>query len=72
MKSIIHVNQHSIKSNKTKGTNLPVLTVKNYKSNTRCNSVEIKGPSKLIYSPDKPLKCGARVWLSTEAEVITK
>jgi hypothetical protein len=31
--------------------------------------VEIKGPSKLVYSPDKPLSCGARVWVETEAEV---
>ena len=25
---------------------------------------------KVIYSPDKPLSCGAKVWLETESEVI--
>ena len=28
MKTRIHVNQHNIRSNKTKGTDLPVITVK--------------------------------------------
>ena len=25
---------------------------------------------KVIYSPDKPLSCGAKVWIETEGEVI--
>jgi len=27
------------------------------------------GPAKVIYSPDKPLSCGAKVWIETESEV---
>jgi len=27
------------------------------------------GPSRVVYSPDKPLSCGAKVWVETEAEV---
>lgn len=69
MRTIVHVNQHHVRSNATKGTDLPVLTVKTYKSNRYAYEVDIKGPSKLVYSPDKPLSCGARVWLETEAEV---
>jgi len=69
MKTIIHVNQHEIKKNTKNGTSLPVLTVKTYKTNTYANSVEILGPSKIVYSPDKPLSCGARVWIETHAEV---
>lgn len=70
MKTIIHVNQHVIKANrKTGGTN-PVLTVKTYKSNTYAREVEIKGDSKVVYSPDKPLSCGAHVWIETHAEVV--
>jgi hypothetical protein len=53
------------------GTNDPVITVKTSKSNTYTHKVEIKGPSKVIYSPDKPLSCGAKVWIETESEVIT-
>jgi hypothetical protein len=67
----IHVNQHNIKAN-AKGAYqpiLPVLTVKTYKENTRCNEVLIHGPSRVVYSADKPLSCGAKVWIETEAEV---
>jgi hypothetical protein len=72
MKTIIHVNQHVVKSNIKTGEREPVLTVKTYKTNTYANEVEIKGDSKVVYSHDKPLSCGARVWIETEAEVIIK
>ena len=65
----IHVNQHVIKRNRKTGENEPVLTVKTYKSNTYGYTVTIHGPSQVIYSPDKPLSCGAHVWIETEAEV---
>ena len=70
MKTKIHVNQHVIRSNKKNGEKKPVLPVKTYKSNTYAHEVEIKGESKIIYSPDKPLSCGARVWIETESEVV--
>tara|TARA_R110000822_G_scaffold136229_1_gene273750 strand:+ start:328 stop:549 length:222 start_codon:yes stop_codon:yes gene_type:complete len=69
MKTIIHVNQHIIKSNAKKGENKPTLTVKTYKSNTYAHAVEILGASKVIYSPDSPLSCGAKVWIETTSEV---
>ena len=69
MKTIIHVNQHVIKANKKNDTADPVLTIKKYKSNTYAHAVDIKGPSKVVYSPDKPLSCGAYVWIETHAEV---
>ena len=75
MKTRIHVNQHHIRSNKTKGTDLPVITIKQGKTNTYCNEVEILGPSKIIYSgpgceTKALLSCGARVVIETEAEVV--
>lgn len=70
MKTIVHVNQHVIKSNRKNSAADPVLTVKTYKDNRYAHEVEILGPSKIIYSPDKPLSCGAHVWIETEAEVI--
>ena len=72
MKTIIHVNQHTIKRNAKLQTDEPVLTVKTYKSNTYASEVTIDGPSKVIYSPNKPLACGARVWIETHAEVTIK
>jgi hypothetical protein len=72
MKTIIHVNQHVVKANAKNGTNDPVLTVKTYKDNNYAHEVEIKGESKVVYSADKPLSCGARVWIETQAEVVIK
>jgi len=65
----IHINQHIIRRNKKTGEREPVITVKTYKSNDYASSVEILGTSRLIYSPDKPLSCGATVWIETDAEV---
>ena len=70
MKKKIHINQHIIRSNKKNVTNDPVITVKTSKSNTYASEVEILGKSKLVYSPNKPLSCGARVWIETESKVI--
>lgn len=72
MKKIIHVNQHNIRHN-TKveiKERKPVLTVKTYKNNVYADEVVIYGQdgkpaAKVIYSPDKPLSCGARVWIET-------
>ena len=69
MKTRIHVNQAIIKSNRKNNEDKPVLTVKTYKSNTYAKEVEIQGNSKVIYSPNHPLSCGAEVWIETENEV---
>ena len=68
MKTIIHVNQHVIKSNRANNKHDPVLTVKTYKSNIYAHAVDIKGPSRVVYSPDKPLSCGALVWIVSDAD----
>lgn len=72
-KTYIHVNQHNIRNNISKDDKLPVITIKQGKTNTYCNEVEILGPSKVVYSgvgDSKPLlSCGARVVIVTEADV---
>ena len=70
MKTKIHINQHVIKSNHKNNKRDPVITVKTYNSNNYGHQVDILGPSKVIYSPDKPLSCGAKVWIETNSEVI--
>lgn len=70
VKTIIHVNQAVIRSNNRKELSEPVLTVKQGKKNTYAMEAEVLGPSKVIYSPDKPLSCGAKVWIETTSEVI--
>jgi hypothetical protein len=69
MKTIIHVNQHAIRRNIKAEKPEPVLTVKTYKSNTYAHEVSIEGASRVVYSPHKPLSCGARVWIETESTV---
>ena len=68
----IHVNMHKVRANKKHGTNEPVLTIKEGKTNTYCHEVDILGPSKLVYRPNKPLSCGARVWIETNSEIEIK
>lgn len=65
MKTVIHVNQHAIRRGDDK-----TITVKTYKDNRYAREVAINGPSRVVYSPDKPLSCGAKVWIETSAEVI--
>ena len=65
MKKIIHINQHKIRSNQKTGDREPVITCKTYKDNTYGHSVSVMDKDgqeacKIVYSPDKPLSCGAK------------
>ena len=71
VKTIIHVNQHILRKNTKNGTSEPCLIVRNYREKRYTNGATITGPSKVVYSPHKPLSCGARAWVETEAEVLT-
>lgn len=68
-KTVIHVNQHRIKANRKHCTNEPVITVKSRSRNQYGRSVTIHGPARVVYSPEKPLSCGATCWIETYAEV---
>ncbi len=65
MKKRIHINQHVIRANKKNGEANPPITVKTSKSNHYTYAAEIDGLSRVVYSPDKPLSCGAKVWIET-------
>jgi len=65
----IHVNQHVIRANTKSGSRDAPISVKTSRGNIRCHEVEIHGPSALVYSPDRPLACGARVWIETTSPV---
>jgi len=70
MNKKIHINQHIIRANGKTGDRNPVITVKTYRTNTYGHSVLIKGESRVVYNPDKPLSCGAKVWIETDGEVV--
>lgn len=65
----VHVNQHVIRSNQKTGAREPVLTVKQGRSNVRANEVVLAGPARVVYRPDAPLSCGARVWIESSHPV---
>lgn len=73
-KTIIHVNQHKIKANRIHGTCEPVLTCKTYNTNEYGHTARILDNdgneiARVVYSPDKPLSCGAHVWIETKCKV---
>ena len=65
----IHVNQHVIKANAKYGENNPVFTIKQGGKNTYAYNVKVVGEMELVYSPDKPLSCGAKVWIETRGDI---
>lgn len=67
----VHVNQHVIRANAKSGENNPVFTIKSKGKNTYAHRVRVVGEMELVYSPDNPLSCGAKVWIETELEVET-
>ena len=73
----IHVNQHVIKRNNkidithkdaAKGME-PPLTCKNSQVNHYGYEIIINEHTKIIYRPEKPLSCGAKVWIETTEPV---
>lgn len=70
----IHVNQQEIRRNKKYNENSPVLSCKTSKSNDYGHLILIldendKEIAKIVYSPDKPLSCGARCWIETRKKI---
>jgi len=70
MKTIIHINKNLKQSNDKHGRSTPVCRVEVGGETLYGSRVDILGPSSMIYSPDKPRKCGAKLWIETDAEVI--
>jgi len=66
---IIHINRNIIQQNTKRGREEPVVRVEENGVVKYCMEVVIKGPSKMIYRPDKPRPCGAKLWIETDADV---
>ena len=71
MSVIVHVNQHVIRRNVKTGEREPPITVRRGRKTTRAHAVEIVGPARVVYSPDKPLSCGARLWIEATDAVLS-
>lgn len=71
-RQVIHVNQHIIKRNRKTGERVPPLTMKSYNKNIKATEIAIDGKARVVYSPDKPLPCGAVVWIETDDNAIVE
>jgi hypothetical protein len=63
----VYINRHVVAANQKSGARNPPITI--LRSNARREyglSVEIIGNSRVVYSPDRPLSCGARVWIECD------
>lgn len=69
--TILHIHRQRIAQNikASPSERQPPIIVRSGKQRTYGNTIEIDGPCRIVYSPDKPLDCGARVWIETESGV---
>lgn len=65
---IIHINRNIIQQNAKHGREEPVVRFEENGKVQYCMEVIIKGPSRMVYRPDKPRPCGAKLWIETDAE----
>ena len=65
------MNQLVIRHNRKYKNKLPAIRIEDdeFKETTYCMSVDIMGPSRLVYQPNRPLACGAKLWIETQAPV---
>jgi len=71
----IHINRGRMASNAKHGLSLPVITVKKGSTNRYGNRVDILDAAgsvvaSVVYSPRKPLPCGAKAWIETENPIV--
>lgn len=71
-RTVIHVNQHVIRRNQKTGETAPPITVKRGRVNTYTEQVDIvvdgQVVASVVYRPDSPLSCGARVWVEVPGD----
>jgi hypothetical protein len=64
--TFIHVRQDRLRHNRKYGTNEPVITIREGDRLTYCHEATVEGICKIVYQPDRPLKCGATLWIELE------
>ena len=74
MKTILHVNRHTIAHNRKNKTTAPPLIARTYKGTTYSSGFDLvdqdgRVVARFVYRPDRPLSCGAVAWIETDLEV---
>lgn len=83
-RTVVHINKNHIQQNNksTVECHKPVIAVKTYRSsqlphkrngskaiaNVYVRVLEIPYPCRVVYQPDNPLSCGAKVWIEVMGE----
>ena len=65
----VNVNVRVIQSNRKYGKDDPPIRISRGRRITYAREVKV-GEGRFVYSPDKPLKCGAKVWIETESPLL--
>jgi hypothetical protein len=64
----IHVDQFKIRNHEP-----DPITIQTSDGSLKAAEIEILGESQVVFRPEHPLSCGARLWIETKSEVrITK
>ena len=69
----IHVNQHKLRANRSleEGEEMePVVTVKRGGRSIYGYEVDCPDGCQVVYRPEKPLSCGAVLWVETRGRVL--
>lgn len=60
----VNVNLSVIRANARHGKDDPPIRISRGRKIQYCREVKV-GEGRFVYSPDKPLSCGARLWFET-------
>lgn len=61
----IHVDQQKIRNKEP-----DPITIQTSAGSLKAAEIDILGSSQVVFRPDTPLSCGARLWVETTAEVV--
>jgi hypothetical protein len=64
----LHVDRHIIAKDRKTGVRTAAITIQTSKGSIKTKFVHVNGPCSFLY-PEKPLPCGARVYIETKSEV---
>jgi hypothetical protein len=62
----IYINRHIVAANQKTGDRNAPITIMRRGRRVSATEVEMIGTCRVVYSPDKPLKSGARVWIECD------
>lgn len=63
----VYINRHVVAANQKSGARNPPITILRPKAQREyALEVELIGTARVVYAPDRPLSCGARVWIECD------